>query len=158
MIISNLPIKNTEEYLPLDGSLPMTGKDLWLRDKYGLVYSDEQKTLLESINSTENTDNCRGISISNSNGESNLSDAIRFYERKDGILTRYNLYGEHNLPMAIKTYGGLGDLNLTNDSEGIVATDFLTTMTTMITAMSNRSIFTGIATTSAFTNLYNFIL
>ena len=52
---------------------------------------------------------------------------------------------------AIKTYGGLGALGLANTD--LSATDFATSMSLMINAMSNRSIFTGIASKSSFGNL-----
>ena len=49
---------------------------------------------------------------------------------------------------AIKTYGGVAALGL--EDGDLNATDFLATMSTMISVMPNRSIFSGIATNSLF--------
>ena len=127
-------------YLPLDGSKPMTGENLWLNNKYGLVFSGENKSLLESINSNENTDNCRGIAVLNSDGESDLDNAVRFYERKDGVLTRYKLYGEHNAKLDIKAYTSLESLGLT--FEAFDSMDYNTAINAVFNSMPDSSVLT----------------
>jgi len=92
---------STGEYigqmLPIDGSVPMSGNSLWLKDGYGRVDVDTQRMQLASYTVQKDGNNRRALEISNAVGRPLLINALRLHDIVDNTQTIYNIYGEHNI-------------------------------------------------------------
>ena len=76
--------------LPLDGSVPMTGNNLFIANGYGGQYADHNSIQIASKN-TPNGNTCRFLEIKNSNYDSNVNTALLFRDMVNGVITDYDI-------------------------------------------------------------------
>ena len=89
-------IANANAYLPLDGSVAMTGA-LFLKNRQSRLYGNDQLMSMESWNSTGSS-NRRYLSVYNAEAIPNLKDALEFTDVVNGEFNYYKVFGQHNKP------------------------------------------------------------
>lgn len=84
--------------LPLDGSTPMTGKELKLYNGYGSIRSDEHCSRLITKDKTNNNSSMRYIEVLNpsTSSEEECLQLVTIGDPEYGDLSRC-IFGEHNL-------------------------------------------------------------
>lgn len=83
---------NMKDYvLPLDGSVPMSGYFLYLFNKYGAIYTDTNKTTVNSYNSNTDLTNARCLMVLNSNQVADVGNAIVARDVVNGTPTDYTV-------------------------------------------------------------------
>lgn len=95
----------TTGFLPLDGSVPMSGADLWLYNGLSRIVTAPYTMQIELRKAIGDTANRRFINIDNV-GSTAASNALCFSEIIDGNQTRYKVFGEHNKPSGSYTGNG----------------------------------------------------
>lgn len=86
---------NNSKFLPLDGSVPMSG-ELYFYNKLGRIVVNNSTLQLELRKEVGDTSNRRFLNI-NQMGDNELQKALSFSEIVDGKQTKYNIFGEHNV-------------------------------------------------------------
>ena len=94
--------------VPLDGSKPMTG-DLVIEKNYpfirlnhlrgesGVVYGSHNNIArIMSQNTFNDEENMRTLELYNSEGKSDIADALCMVDIVEGVHSTYKIYGEHN--------------------------------------------------------------
>ena len=86
------------DYLPLDGSTPMTGKELKLYNGYGSIRSDERCSRLITKDNANNDSSMRYIEVLNpsTSSEEECVQLVTIGDPVYGDLSRC-IFGEHNL-------------------------------------------------------------
>jgi hypothetical protein len=85
---------NSQDYLSTDGGV-LKG-NLGLGDGRGDVYAVEVGTVLAS---KKDADNYRDIRVGNPEMATQPNDFLKMIDCKDGVVTDYKIFGEHNLPL-----------------------------------------------------------
>lgn len=91
----------TTGFLPLDGSVTMSGAELWLNDKAGRILSNTDLFRVDVFNTENDLSNRRAIwlgSSATSNGAPSVASAVRLFDVVNGTQKTYNIFGEHNKP------------------------------------------------------------
>ena len=116
------PTASDVDALPLDGSVAMTGEELWLNNGHGLILCDNTTLAIRSINAADSDDNRRALVVTNSDCDAYVRGALILTDKVNGAAAAaYYIFGEHNKPSG--TYsgnngsqtidtGGLGDVIL----------------------------------------------
>lgn len=96
------------DYLPLDGSVPMSCNRIELLNKYGWVFANMNQAQLGIANSgkSSNDTDYRMLGVRNSVYVPDLKNAIGLNTRIDNVNKFYNLFGEHNKPNVKYTGNG----------------------------------------------------
>ena len=89
-------IADLANFLPLDGSVPMSGTTLDICNKCGRLYSDPNQTLIATYNTTENTNNGRMLIVNNSGWISDANNALAYRDKVDGVITDYTVHHDGN--------------------------------------------------------------
>lgn len=87
-------------YMPTDGSVPLTGTSFWTNGGLGGIYTDENTIMLRSLSSAKDTNNFRGLIIKNANGDTPASIILR--DRASGTNKDYTvLHNGNSVPVAM---------------------------------------------------------
>lgn len=92
----------TTAYLPLDGSVPMTGL-LQVKGGYGRFLADTGYAQITTTEEPNNTDNCRGFIVKNNKSEP-LKNSAQVFDKVAGVVTYYKLFGEHNKDLMAESF------------------------------------------------------
>lgn len=85
--------------IPLDGSIPMSGRSLWLYNNHALVGANDSRAVLNSYPVAGSADAYRSFVVRNENEAADMADAFCFAEKvAGGGELLYRVYGEHNPP------------------------------------------------------------
>ena len=90
----------TTGFIPLDGSVPMSGKWLELYLNYAYVFANENQIQIgarTTQTSGKTDDNTRFLALRNSNYVGSLKNALALTSVVNGVKSDYNIYGEHNV-------------------------------------------------------------
>ncbi len=102
-------LKEIGGFLPLDGSVPMSGAELWLNDKAGRILSNTELFRVDVFNTENDLSNRRAIwlgSSATSNAAPSVASAVRLFDVVNGTRKVYNIFGEHNKPSGSYTGNG----------------------------------------------------
>ena len=91
-------------FLPLSGGT--LGGPLGFMDGIGRIFADEDGLQFDAFDSTKDDKNKRFIKLTNTDSGSLIKNALKLYERVNGVNTEYRIFGEHNVPTA-KQVGAL---------------------------------------------------
>lgn len=91
-----------------DGSVPMTGT-LQVNNGYGRFLADTGYAQITTTEEINNTDNCRGLVLKNSKAEGNVRNTAQIFDKVDGTVTYYQLFGQHNTDLLASTIQSLID-------------------------------------------------
>lgn len=101
------PVAFKDETLPIDGSVPITGEEFFISEGLGSVYADDWGTnIMNYAGNSPNDINKRGIAVRSSGSLPDVEDSVLLLNWVDGILTKYEIWGEHNKPSGIYTGNG----------------------------------------------------
>lgn len=90
-------VEVTDDFLPLNGSVPMSGYSLGLLNNKAKIQASSNGAIqLDSYNTANDENNRRTLILYSKNAADNLNKALRLVTRVDGAVTYYNIYGEHN--------------------------------------------------------------
>lgn len=91
-------------FLPLAGGT--LGGPLGFMEGLGRIFADEAGIQFDAFDSSKDEDNKRFIKLTNTDSGSLIKNALKLYERVNGVNTEYRIFGEHNVPTA-KQVGAL---------------------------------------------------
>lgn len=103
------------KYLPLDGSVPMSG-DLKTQNGWNWLGGNSAHTAVGAYNVQSDYNNYRALRILNSTFESNTENALEFYEIIDGVGTNRKVLHTGNMASHVLPLDGgtlSGDLSVT---------------------------------------------
>lgn len=103
-------IEVTDDFLPLDGSVPMSGMldttSVALNGKQGHVFSNINTISVKGKKSATDEINYRELQLLTQTYEPNNANMFRITESVDGIPKSYKIFGEHNKPSGSYTGNG----------------------------------------------------
>lgn len=89
-------LKEIGGFLPLDGSVPMTGKELGLYNGHGRISADDKTINLFSRDNADLND-YRNLCLQNRTQAENINNALILNEIKNGsAFGSFRIFGEHN--------------------------------------------------------------
>lgn len=109
-----------ENYVPLDGSVAMTGRTLYLNGKAAAISTDGKRAVMNSYETAGSNAAYRSLIVRNKNEDADVSGAIgvAVKDSGDSVERTYRIYGEHNKPTAADVGAVEAKKNLTPDSSG----------------------------------------
>ena len=78
-------------FLPLDGSVPMSGENLLNGNGYGRWHSDQNSCTLGALSTANDTANMRSVEIYNPTYQPEIKQALRLRENLNGVATFYDV-------------------------------------------------------------------
>ena len=109
-------LATTDYVLPRDGSVPMSGADLWLnKGKRTKIADDNTGAILLYTQNADDSTNRRTLRLRNKEAIDNVSSALLLEDRINGADKTYKIFGEHNtdlLATAIQSLIEQGVINV----------------------------------------------
>lgn len=92
-----IELVNASKFLPLDGSVSMSGCSLGLLNNKSKIQAGSSGSIqLDAYDTANDENNRRTLLLYSKNAVDNLNKALRLVTRVDEAATYYNIYGEHN--------------------------------------------------------------
>lgn len=150
-------LADASKFLPLDGSVPISGRYLRVANGYGSVEAYDSNTLLRSNDVAGNESNGRMLTIYNHNGMSDIRTSLKLFNTVDGVKdpkNGYDIFGRHNKPSG--SYTGNGSATSRTIETGglgnVVAIWSVTNYITIVTPRGAFAFYTESTTPYIFTN------
>lgn len=89
-------VADADKYLPLDGSVPMSGANLLIGTGYGRWHSDNNSCTIGALKAPNNTNNMRSVDIFSQSYRPNITNALQFRDTVNGAMHYYDIHHDGN--------------------------------------------------------------